>query len=102
MPLHYQDERAEIHKLVVGPMDNNVFVLRCTETGEAPRPARRDPGAPDARFPARWGGGDREYREYLSEEQRRQPGYTAARCSLFSVDRPVEGGKVALFTRIAA
>jgi glyoxylase-like metal-dependent hydrolase (beta-lactamase superfamily II) len=35
MPLHYQDERAEIHKLVVGPMDNNVFVLRCTETGEA-------------------------------------------------------------------
>jgi glyoxylase-like metal-dependent hydrolase (beta-lactamase superfamily II) len=35
MPLHYQDERAEIHKLVVGPMDNNVFVLRCTETGQA-------------------------------------------------------------------
>jgi glyoxylase-like metal-dependent hydrolase (beta-lactamase superfamily II) len=35
MPLHYQDERAEIHKLVVGPMDNNVFVLRCTESGEA-------------------------------------------------------------------
>jgi glyoxylase-like metal-dependent hydrolase (beta-lactamase superfamily II) len=35
MPLHYQDERAEIHKLVVGPMDNNVFVLRCTDSGEA-------------------------------------------------------------------
>jgi glyoxylase-like metal-dependent hydrolase (beta-lactamase superfamily II) len=35
MPLHYEDERAEIHKLVVGPMANNVFVLRCTETGEA-------------------------------------------------------------------
>jgi glyoxylase-like metal-dependent hydrolase (beta-lactamase superfamily II) len=35
MPLHFQDDRAEIHKLVVGPMDNNVFVLRCTETGEA-------------------------------------------------------------------
>jgi glyoxylase-like metal-dependent hydrolase (beta-lactamase superfamily II) len=33
--LHYQDERAEIHKLVVGPMDNNVFVLRCRETGDA-------------------------------------------------------------------
>ncbi len=29
LELHYQDERAEIHKLVVGPMDNNVFVLRC-------------------------------------------------------------------------
>ena len=25
----------EIHKVVVGPMDNNVYVLRCTETGEA-------------------------------------------------------------------
>jgi glyoxylase-like metal-dependent hydrolase (beta-lactamase superfamily II) len=33
--LHWDDERAEIHKLVVGPMDNNVFVLRCKETGEA-------------------------------------------------------------------
>jgi glyoxylase-like metal-dependent hydrolase (beta-lactamase superfamily II) len=33
--LHYEDERAEIHKLVVGPMDNNVFVLRCRETGDA-------------------------------------------------------------------
>jgi len=35
MPLHYKDNQAEIHKLVVGPMDNNVFVLRCTETGDA-------------------------------------------------------------------
>ena len=25
----------EIHEVVVGPVDNNVFVLRCTETGEA-------------------------------------------------------------------
>jgi glyoxylase-like metal-dependent hydrolase (beta-lactamase superfamily II) len=33
--MHYEDERAEIHKLVVGPMDNNVFVLRCKETGHA-------------------------------------------------------------------
>jgi glyoxylase-like metal-dependent hydrolase (beta-lactamase superfamily II) len=33
--LHYSDIQAEIHKLVVGPMDNNVFVLRCTQTGEA-------------------------------------------------------------------
>ena len=33
--MHYEDERAEIHKLVVGPMDNNVFVLRCKETGDA-------------------------------------------------------------------
>src|SRR6266516_4721784 len=33
--LHVADDRAEIHKLVVGPMDNNVFVLRCKQTGEA-------------------------------------------------------------------
>ena len=25
----------EVHEVVVGPVDNNVFVLRCTETGEA-------------------------------------------------------------------
>jgi glyoxylase-like metal-dependent hydrolase (beta-lactamase superfamily II) len=33
--LHYEDEQAEIHKLVVGPMDNNVYVLRCKQTGDA-------------------------------------------------------------------
>ncbi len=33
--LHYQDTAAEIFKVVVGPMDNNVFVLRCRETGDA-------------------------------------------------------------------
>ena len=33
--LHYEDAQAEIHKLVVGPVDNNVFVLRCKQTGEA-------------------------------------------------------------------
>lgn len=33
--MHYEDSQAEIHKLVVGPMDNNVFVLRCKATGEA-------------------------------------------------------------------
>ena len=33
--LHWSDERAEIHKVVVGPVDNNVFVLRCTATGDA-------------------------------------------------------------------
>jgi glyoxylase-like metal-dependent hydrolase (beta-lactamase superfamily II) len=26
---------VEIHEVVVGPVDNNVFVLRCTDTGEA-------------------------------------------------------------------
>jgi glyoxylase-like metal-dependent hydrolase (beta-lactamase superfamily II) len=33
--VHWQGEGAEVHKVVVGPMDNNVFVLRCTGTGEA-------------------------------------------------------------------
>ncbi len=35
MTLHYEDEQIEIHKLVVGPYDNNVFVLRCRDTGDA-------------------------------------------------------------------
>ena len=35
MPVHYQDTHAEIHRVVVGPYDNNVFVVRCRETGEA-------------------------------------------------------------------
>ena len=26
---------VEVHQVVVGPMDNNVYVLRCTETGDA-------------------------------------------------------------------
>ena len=33
--LHYEDTQVEITKLVVGPMDNNVFVVRCRQTGEA-------------------------------------------------------------------
>jgi glyoxylase-like metal-dependent hydrolase (beta-lactamase superfamily II) len=33
--LIWQATGAEIHKVVVGPIDNNVYVLRCTETGDA-------------------------------------------------------------------
>jgi glyoxylase-like metal-dependent hydrolase (beta-lactamase superfamily II) len=33
--MHFEDNQAEVHKVVVGPMDNNVFVLRCKETGDA-------------------------------------------------------------------
>jgi glyoxylase-like metal-dependent hydrolase (beta-lactamase superfamily II) len=33
--LHAKGTGWEIHKVVVGPVDNNVFVLRCTETGDA-------------------------------------------------------------------
>jgi glyoxylase-like metal-dependent hydrolase (beta-lactamase superfamily II) len=33
--LFHTGDGFEIHKVVVGPVDNNVYVLRCTETGEA-------------------------------------------------------------------
>jgi glyoxylase-like metal-dependent hydrolase (beta-lactamase superfamily II) len=33
--VHYQDEQVEIHKVVVGPFDNNVFVVRCRQSGDA-------------------------------------------------------------------
>ena len=33
--MHWSDSRLEVHKVVVGPYDNNVFVLRCRETGES-------------------------------------------------------------------
>ena len=35
MTLHWSDTGVEVHKVVVGPVDNNVFVIRCTSTGEA-------------------------------------------------------------------
>ena len=35
MTLHYEDSQLEIHRFVVGPIDNNVFVLRCKTTGDA-------------------------------------------------------------------
>jgi len=33
--LHWQDSVVEVHKVVVGPFDNNVFVVRCRQTGDA-------------------------------------------------------------------
>lgn len=33
--LHWSNADVEVHRLVVGPYDNNVFVIRCTQTGEA-------------------------------------------------------------------
>ena len=35
MTLHWSDTGVDVHKVVVGPVDNNVFVIRCTATGEA-------------------------------------------------------------------
>ena len=31
--IDYQDSIVEVHRVVVGPMDNNVYILRCKETG---------------------------------------------------------------------
>ena len=33
--LHYADTNVEVTKLVVGPYENNVFIIRCRQTGEA-------------------------------------------------------------------
>ena len=33
--MHYEDSRVEVHRVVVGPLDNNVYVVRCKRTGEA-------------------------------------------------------------------
>lgn len=33
--VHYHDENLEVHKVVVGPYDNNVFIIRCKSTGDA-------------------------------------------------------------------
>ena len=33
--LHWHDTNVEVHKVVVGPFDNNVFVVRCRRSGEA-------------------------------------------------------------------
>jgi glyoxylase-like metal-dependent hydrolase (beta-lactamase superfamily II) len=34
-PAHFEDARIRLDKYVVGPFDNNVWVLRCKRTGEA-------------------------------------------------------------------
>ncbi len=33
--LHWSNADVEVHKVVVGPVDNNVFVVRCRRSGEA-------------------------------------------------------------------
>lgn len=33
--LHYDDPEVEVHSLVVGPYENNVFIVRCKATGDA-------------------------------------------------------------------
>jgi len=33
--IDYQDAAVEVHRLVVGPYDNNVYIVRCRSTGES-------------------------------------------------------------------
>ncbi len=33
--IDYQDSAVEVHRLVVGPVDNNVYIVRCRATGES-------------------------------------------------------------------
>jgi glyoxylase-like metal-dependent hydrolase (beta-lactamase superfamily II) len=35
LQLHWSDANAEVHSLVVGPYENNVFIVRCKRTGDA-------------------------------------------------------------------
>jgi len=35
MPAHFESTGVRVDKLVVGPFENNVFVVRCTRTGDA-------------------------------------------------------------------
>ncbi len=35
VPAHFEDAGVRVDKLIVGPFENNVFVVRCTTTGEA-------------------------------------------------------------------
>jgi len=33
--LHWRDANVDVHKVVVGPFDNNVFIVRCRRSGDA-------------------------------------------------------------------
>jgi glyoxylase-like metal-dependent hydrolase (beta-lactamase superfamily II) len=33
--IDYQDTAVEVHRLVVGPLDNNVYIVRCRATGQS-------------------------------------------------------------------
>jgi glyoxylase-like metal-dependent hydrolase (beta-lactamase superfamily II) len=34
-PAHFEDARVRVEKLIVGPFENNVFIVRCKSTGDA-------------------------------------------------------------------
>jgi glyoxylase-like metal-dependent hydrolase (beta-lactamase superfamily II) len=33
--IDFEDTAVEVHRVVVGPMDNNVYIVRCRQTGDA-------------------------------------------------------------------
>ena len=33
--IDYQDTDVEVHRVVVGPVDNNVYIVRCRQTGDS-------------------------------------------------------------------
>jgi glyoxylase-like metal-dependent hydrolase (beta-lactamase superfamily II) len=33
--IDYQDTAVEVHRVVVGPLDNNVYIVRCRESGDS-------------------------------------------------------------------
>jgi len=33
--IDYQDTAVEVHRVVVGPVENNVYIIRCRETGDS-------------------------------------------------------------------
>jgi glyoxylase-like metal-dependent hydrolase (beta-lactamase superfamily II) len=33
--IDFEDAAVEVHRVVVGPMDNNVYIVRCRQTGDA-------------------------------------------------------------------
>ena len=33
--IDYQDTAVEVHRVVVGPLENNVYIVRCRESGDS-------------------------------------------------------------------
>jgi hypothetical protein len=33
--IDYQDTAVEVHRVVVGPVENNVYIVRCRQTGDS-------------------------------------------------------------------
>ncbi|MGH9043701.1 MAG: SOS response-associated peptidase family protein, partial [Acidimicrobiales bacterium] len=51
----WEDASCELHRMVVGPIDNNVYVLRCRRSGEALLVAIRSEDGKRVPRMMRWG-----------------------------------------------